>query len=247
VLHRLVTEPPDDLPDDVRQELVRRDKSRLRWIAKLAYVTYGGLLLYLPLLMLSGIRDWTPIIAFGAFSIASSVISMVESRLDKPRLALMDLAMVLSNLGMASTAWFFGPLLVTPAVITINTTPYALYMRGFHRWFAIGTALVLIIVLTALFGLGLFPVTYTFAGESFVISAGALSFDVIPMWVLLIAIAVGHVMTNTVVISRMQADLQSAEEQLLVHSWHLRCLAPDRGSEMLSASPKPQGPSPEPQ
>lgn len=239
VLHRLVTEPPSDLPDDVRQELMLRDKDRLRWIAKLAYFTYGGLLLYLPLLVLSGIRDWTPVIAFSAFSIASGVISMVESRLDKPRLALMDLAMLLSNLGMAATAWFFGPLIITPAVITINTTPYALYMRGFHRWFAIGTALMLIIALTALSGFGLFPVTYTFAGETFIISAGALSFDVIPMWVLLTAIAVGHVLTNTVVISRMQADLQTAEEQLLVHSWHLRGLAPDQGATMLSASRKP--------
>lgn len=233
VLQRLVTEPPRELPDEVREELAVRDTDRLRWIGKLAYLTYGGLLLYLPLLILSGVRDWTPVLVFFVLSLTSAIISIVESRLESPKLFLMDLAMLLSNLGMAATAWFFGPLLVTPAIITINTTPYALYLRGAHRWFAIGTALTLIVGLIFIYWTGHFPVTYQFTGGTFIISAGALSFEALPMWVLLSAIAVGHVLTNTVIISRMQADLQAAEEQMLLHTWHLRGLAPDKGATML--------------
>lgn len=127
VLRKILTAPPKVIPREVKEELRNRQHERHRWMSRVGLMTYINLLFYAPLLVLAGVRQWSPIIAFTLLSILSAVICCFVIKQKKPSLLLIALVMMLSNIGMACTSAFFGALIVTPAVIAINVTPFALY------------------------------------------------------------------------------------------------------------------------
>lgn len=88
----------------------------------------------------------------------------------------------------------------------------------------------MIIALILLDTLGLLPISYNFAGDRLIVHAGSIDPYQAATLLLLIAMALGHVITNTIVNSRIQSDLTRVEKELILNSWHLRNLAPEHAS-----------------
>jgi hypothetical protein len=134
--------------------------------------------------------------------------------------------MVLSNVALATTAAFYGPLILTPAAIVANTAAFAVHLEGRDRAIAIATGALASFTSLALWLLGALPGGYAFGPEGLTIFPGAVAMPEIPTLALLGTVGVGVVVLASVAVARLRDDLTAAERQVLLYAWHLRELIP---------------------
>lgn len=243
-LLRLLTSPPETLPPEVEESYARAQDQRMRWVARIAVVAYASMLLYLPFLWASGIVRPLPVAVFyGGVGIAALASWRVSRGVDVDWRAVL-VAMLGSNVGLAATATFFGPLFVTPALVATNTTAYALYVDRRYRSFAIGSAALLVGATLALFFTGCWPGTYALRDGAMTIHSGALGLEPTATLVFLSVVALGTVLTSTVALGRARADLERAEKRLHLQRWQIAAMVPAADVEMEVNAVDPMGSAP---
>ncbi|HBQ17245.1 MAG TPA: hypothetical protein DEF51_41010 [Myxococcales bacterium] len=229
----VTTTPPDALPPDVDESLADASAARLRWVGGAVSIVYASAFVYLPFIAASVVEHWLPVVVSYGFLLTAAVVGLLTARAARPRPRWIAAAMVLSNIGFAATAPFFGPLLVTPSLLAINTAPYALYLGTRGRRLALAFGLGTISTVIGLGMMGAIPVEYAFQDGVLVVHSGALRFAPIPTLVLLTLLALGQMLGAMLGASRIRADLDRAERALHMQSWLLRGLAIDRKSSSV--------------
>lgn len=224
----VTTNPPQRLPPDVDESLGEAVRARLRWAGGAVSVVYASAFVYLPFIAASIVEQWLPVILAYTLLLAAAVAGLLTARAARPRVEWLAGAMVLSNLGFAATAPWFGPLLVTPSLLAINTAPYALFLSHRARRLALAFGLGTIATIIGLGYAGAIPVEYTFREGELIVHSGALLFAPIPTLVLLTLLALGQMLGAMLGASRIYADLERAERALHMQSWLLRGLTQER-------------------
>jgi len=237
----LMTRPPSQTPPEVQAELARRREGHLRWLAGVSVAAYGSMFLYLPLLLWSGVRDWSALILLYGVMLACIALSLRTAFGRRASVGSVLAVMVASNIGLACTATFFGPLVGTPMFLAVNVTGYALNLAGRARILSIATACATLLSVIALGAAGALPGSYSFTGGVMAIQPGAIALPALPTWIFLGAASLGAVLTGTFVVKRVRDTLDEAEERLYVYAWHLRELVPDsaRASGREPTAPLP--------
>ena len=222
----LLTEPPSELPPEVRVELSRAKQDRTRWVSKLGGMSYSGLLLLIPFFVWSGVRDWGLFALFYAFGLTSAGLSFYAAFRGDPRDRIVLSVMVISNLGFAMTCLVFGAFIITPTVVAVNTAAYAIYLDRKHRFFCIsvGVVCVLLPVLADLADLN--PASYAFVQGGMLIRPVAIELPRVPTYVFLGLTSVASVIAAGVVVSKVRDALGAAERHLYLYTWHLREFVP---------------------
>jgi eukaryotic-like serine/threonine-protein kinase len=224
---RLLNEPPRILPREVRGELERVRRGNIRWMGTIGGLAYASMLAYLPFLLWNGVRDWTwPGIFYAAALLASGLSFWVASQ-RRPSQTGVLAVVLLSNIAFASTAAFFGPFTVTPALLAVNATGFALNLSALHRHVAIASACVFACLAIAGSLTGVMPGGMSFDGASMTTAAGALDLPRVPSLVFLSVVAVAAVITGTLAVTRVRDKLAATERQLYLYAWHLRELVPE--------------------
>jgi len=223
---KLLAQPPRELPAEVQWELERSDENQWRWTGKVAGVAYLSLALYLPLMLWSGVLSVTPLLFYYGFAIASAGTAFVVAFSERPRAWMILCAALLSTVCQASTSAFFGPLVLTPALVATNTAAYAILLRGWQRWFVVGFACVVVYSLVMLEVLDSDASRYIFTGDGMLIRPGAIGLQLAPTLVFLGLAAFGTLLTTTLSVSRMRDSLAVAERKLYLYAWQIRQLVP---------------------
>ena len=184
------------------------------------------MLLYLPLFFWAGILNGTALGVFYALELSAAAITFAVARSKRPRVGAVLLAMLLSNSAFASTTVLFGPLILMPGLIAVNTTAYALLLDKPWRTITIvsGVAFVLVPALMEVFGIG--GHQYAFGAHGMTVASGAIALTRAPALVLLLVGSVATVITGAFTTARMRDALGRAELRLQLSAWHLRELAP---------------------
>lgn len=223
---KLLAQPPKELPAEVQRELDRSDEHQWRWTGKVAGIAYLSLALYLPLMLWSGVRSVTPLLMYFGLALASAGTAFVVAYVKRPQSWMVLAAAVFSTLCQASTAVFFGPLVLTPALVATNTSGYAILLRGWQRWFVVGFACVVIYGLVMLELLDITTTRYVFSDEGMTIRPGAIGLRLAPTVVFLGIAALATILTSTLAVSRIRDSLALAERRLNVYAWQIRQLVP---------------------
>jgi eukaryotic-like serine/threonine-protein kinase len=223
---QILTRPPKELPKEVEEQLKRSDEKQIRWTGRVAGVAYLSLVLYLPLFMWTGVRNVPALAVFYGLVIACGCFSLLVSFLSRPRSAHVLVVMVLSTLAFGSTTSLFGPLVLMPALIAVNTGAFSIILKGWHRVFSIffGCLVILVLVLGELAG-NLYN-GYLFNESGMVITPGAIELHRIPTILLLCVASLATVLTCALSVSRIRDALGQTERKLYLHTWHLRQLVP---------------------
>jgi serine/threonine-protein kinase len=225
-LAALTAAPLAGLPPEVETSLARTRHDQTRWAANVAGIAYLTMLLYLPLFFWAGILNATALVVFYVLELSAAVITLLIARTKQPHVGGVLLAMVLSNAAFASTTVLFGPLILMPGLIAVNTTAYALLLDKHWRSITIvsGVTFVLVPALMEVFGIG--GHQYGFGAHGMTVASGAIALNRAPALVLLLVGSVATVITGAFTTSRMRDALGRAELRLELSSWHLRELAP---------------------
>lgn len=221
----LVTHVPEHLPAEVDAQLGGSVNARLRWVGRAASFVYAATFAYLPFLIGAGVREWAPLIVSFSCLFIAAVLSLGVARAREPSRRAVIVAMLVSNLGLAATAPLLGPLLLTPSLIAINTAPYGLYLGERARVLSLAVALGAVLSTVGLWFAGVVQAEYAFRDGELIVRSGALALAPLPTYVLLIALALGQVVTAVLSAVRMRSDLDRAERAMMMQAWLLRGLA----------------------
>jgi hypothetical protein len=222
----LLSEPPRQVPDEVRQQLADSEAAELKGIGRIAGVAYLSMALYLPLFLWSGVRSVPAMAVFYVFCTISMVLSFWTAALKKPSANIALMACFTSTIGMASMSTLFGSLLVMPAVVAANATGYAIFLRGWRRVVATLFACAAIGAAVLLEKLGIPWSAYSFGEAGMAIAPGAIGLSNVPTTVFLCVVAISTLLTPTLAVSRIRDNLARAEAKLSMQAWQIQQLAP---------------------
>lgn len=227
LMEQLLTRPPVAIPEEVATEMARVERGNLKWMGKVGGYAYASLVVYLPFFLWSGIKDWRWPFAFYAVAALASAASFRVAAQRRPTQRSALLVVLFSNLAFAGTAPLFGPLFVTPMLIAVNTTGFALNLSVLHRNVAVAGGAVMMAVTISLGLLGAIPGGYSFEGDRLTITAGALYFPRVATLAFLAAVSIGAIFIGALTVTRVRDKLAAAERQLYLYTWHLREMVPE--------------------
>lgn len=228
---QLLSTPPKELPGEVADQVRRTRADQTRRTGGIAGIAYISHLLSLPLFLWSGIRDPLPLIIFLSLLVVSGLACFGVAKQKNPSPVYVFTVMVISTLCFVSTNTLFGPLVLTPGLVAVNTAAFSILLEGRLRVASIafgcgGVALPPILEL-----LELVPSSYRFASGAMTILPGPIELPMVPTVVLLTAGSVAAVVTSSLAISGVRDTLSRTEEKLSLHSWHIRQLLPEAAQE----------------
>lgn len=126
-----------------------------------------------------------------------------------------------------SVSGIFGPFVVLPSLLTLNTTAFTLTSRGWgFRYGLVAASLGTLFVPLLLELLEFFPRSYTFLPEAVVVHPRLVAFTELPTFVLLLFASVSMGAVVPVILGRVRDLLLEAERRLLLHSWSTQQILP---------------------
>lgn len=224
-LQALASAPLSEVPEEVRSALQATRDRETRRTAALATGVYLSILLYLPFLIWSGVRSWPGIIALYALTVASAAVTFGISKSSAPKRWWVLACMLLSNAAFAQSTVLFGPLIVMPGLIAVNTTAYALLLDRAGRAIALGSGFAFVLA-PALIEMAGASSYYAFGASGMQIVPNALDLNRLPSLLLLLVVGLATIATGALTTGRMRGDLADAELRLQLGAWQLRQLAP---------------------
>ena len=224
---RLMLEPPKTTPAEVEREVARLDTESARTQGRLAAYSMIGYLMFVPILLWTGVRSMPMVIAFAALAIASGVQVYLLTRKDfiwKPGIyinAVINAALI------AVVCRLVGPFIIAPTLVTTTLMAYAAH-PSFGSIRIVSAILAgAVAVPWALEGVGVLDATYRFtdAGE-LVLTSPAIAFSPAPVqlaFAALLVVLVAVVALLTRVLAVRQRD---ATRKVELQAWHLRQIVP---------------------
>ena len=225
-LVRLMNAPPDRAPPEVEEELFRSENRRMVQGARFAGFAYLSFLGYLPFLLWAGVKSALPVVLFYVCILFAAGVSFWTGFGPKPNQGQAFAVMVLSNLAYAIASSFYGPLVLVPGMIAINTVAYAmLFDRPMRFASAVFGCLAMLGPIALELGGAMLP-SYAFDASGLTIHSKALEVPAAPTWIFLSLVCVAIVVTGSVSAGYIKDTLRRAERRLHLYAWHIRELAP---------------------
>jgi len=224
----------------VDEALESASAGRLHWFSRLASLGYLSFVFFLPLVLFMGVRSWPMIFLWFGGSLAAAALSYAVGALKLGPRSVVAVA-VISCVALGTTAAMFGPLVLTPALIGMNITGFAITLSGLHRRLAVGAGIATVVVTMALGLAGVLPGGYQFTDGGMVILPGSVELPAIPAMLLLALASLVSMWMPVHLVARLRDELQEAERRVLLHNWHLGELLPGGRRGSASSDDPPNG------
>jgi serine/threonine-protein kinase len=233
-LVELLTRPPEVAPKEVEAAIVRSEEQQLRQQGIYGAVAYGAMIAFLPVVAWTGVRDWPSVaMLFGALA-AASMLALRVYRSKHPTQAQVFGVFVLSTIAFALTSHFFGPYVITPAAIAVNTTLYSINARRDVRWASIAVGALTLLVLIVIEWIR--ASAYAFDANAIVIHPQALSFPPLPTRLFVSLLCLASIVSGPLALSNMRETLRRAERQNELMVWQIRALVPEKARRAVPDS-----------
>lgn len=230
MLLQLLADPPRTMPPEVEQELARDEAQTIRAVTKTAGIAFASLLCMLPLLVWMGVRSWPAVLGLCAMIATAAIATFAAGRLWPATQTGLYPAFLTSSLMIAAVLCLFGPLVVVPGMVAVNTMAFLLNFRKI-RWWPLAVGACSFAVPAVLQWVGVLRPTYAFGSTSMQIvpwavelpSTGTLAFLTVSSVVLLISGALFAI--------SFRRTLTDARTRAHLLTWHLRQLLPDEARQ----------------
>jgi serine/threonine-protein kinase len=225
VTHLMLT-PPRVIPGEVEHHLAALDTETARSQGRLAAAAMMGYLVFVPLLLWTGVRDVLPVVVFAALAVLSGLQVYALTRRERISAAGIYLNACVNAVLIALVCRMVGPFIIAPTLVTTTLMGYAVHVK-FGRMPVVASILgASVVVPWALEAAGVLPATYRFTGGELVLSSDIVRFSAAPVQ-LAFAILLVTLIAVVAVLSRAIATRQrEAARKLELQAWHLRQILP---------------------
>jgi serine/threonine-protein kinase len=223
---RLLMQPPRELPAEVNAELEQLSQDQVRLGGKTGALVYVSFCLYIPVLLLMGVRSpwfWMTYV----LALVTSALSFGISRLPRPRTRHAMTVFVLSLACISSMSAYFGPFLLVPAVAASSALVFSTTNDRSLRGFIILLASLTVLVPFGLEHAGLVPPSMRFTSEGILLLPRVLWLP--PVWsqVFLLVSSLAVIATSGLALAPFRNELDDAQRRIRLLAWHLRQLVPE--------------------
>jgi serine/threonine-protein kinase len=219
-------EPPKVIPAEVDARIAAIDTETARAQGRLAALSLGGYLAFVPIMMWSGVQRYGVVAGFAALAIASAlqVYGLTRSDHNSTRGIYVNVCINAALIGLVT--YMVGPLVVAPTLTATTLMAYAAHPR-FGRISIVGAILAASVAVPwALELAGVTPSTYAFEDGAIVLRSSVFAWRSAPTQ-LAFALLLVALLTVVAVLSRMMADRQrEASLRLELQAWQVRQLVP---------------------
>ena len=223
---RLMLEPPTVAPPEVEQQIARLDHAAARTQGRLAAASMLGYLVFIPLLMWTGVRSYSLVLAFAAIAMASGVqVWRLTYRTEIVRTGIYFNA-CLNAVLIGLVCRMVGPFIITPTLVITTLIAYAAHP-------ALGSIRVVAVILSSgvvvpwlLEVFGVLSPTYHFVRGELVLSSPVLTFTSVPVQVAFAVLLVALLAIVALLTRGMAVRQRAAARALELQAWHLRQILP---------------------
>jgi len=229
---RLLQVPMSEIPAEVEREVSQHQDRTLALVRRSGSLAYASFVLFLPLLVWMGVRDWGAVAAMMLFAAISTATSLF-ARSGKMFTALFYSTLITSTVAIGLSARLFGPFVLTASVAAVNVLGLCLIRpRRGAPWpllASVGSAAVL--VPAFLETMGWLSPSYLFDAGTITILPHMVDLRQVPTTLVLLLVSLAVIAFPAAVFGLTRSALDRAELELRVQAWHLRGLAPARPPE----------------
>jgi serine/threonine-protein kinase len=224
-LMRLLTEPPREVPEEVRLEIERSGAQALRFTNFASAVAYGSwFVCFLPLVLWMKIWSWPSFLLCWACVGAAGLLNALAARTPSKALTLSTL---FANVVLALVASrMFGPFIFLPGVVMLTGLGYALHHDGRIRAGALIASCLSLVVPAALEWVHVLPASYSFHHGMMSVIPQMHGLAMVPATVFLCSGSVALVLTSLLFVGRIREALVRAERRVQLQTWQLSKLVP---------------------
>jgi hypothetical protein len=166
--------------------------------------------------------------------IGTVAISLRGSTLERPDWRHFAAGFVLSTAAILSMAPIFGPFVLIPVLVSVNTIAYAITALPTWRRPTIFAGALAVLLPVLWEQLGWFAATSTFTDGSLRISSAVIEFPPAMTLLVLSLSMVALVAIPALFMSRIRDGMAAAERALQLQSWHLRQLIPAQAQDAIA-------------
>jgi len=223
---RLMLEPPEETPAEVRRKLAEIDTETARAQGRLAALSMVGYLAFVPLLLWTGIRDLTVLAAFAGLAVASGVQVWQLTRADQISRPGIYLNACINAALIALVCRMVGPFIIAPTLVTTTLMAYAAH-PAFGSIRIVSAILVSGVAIPwALEAIGVLAPTYRFGGGELVLASPNLTFTAVPVQVAFAVLLVSLVAVVALLTRVLALRQREAAHKLELQAWALRQIVP---------------------
>jgi hypothetical protein len=218
--------PPRDVPAEVEDRIERIDTESAQHLGRLASASLLGYLVFVPLLVWTGVRDPVFVVAFGLVAAGSCLHVYLLSRRTEFRGGIYLNAFINAVL-IALIARMVGPFIIAPTLATTTLMVYAAHTK-------FGRITVMVVILGASVALpwaleilGVISPTYRITPPGdLVLTSSVVRFSGVAFQVSFAILLVGLLAIVGVLVRSMARRQHEATRRLELHAWHLRQVVP---------------------
>ncbi len=226
----LITRPPREIPPAVLAELAMERRAEQRVLGIVGGLSFLTFTLYLPVILLMGVRDWSAFLWSGLLFVLTTVACLHFARRPPadPRIALIGLAIASAAIG--SMGAMFGPLILMPQIALMSMVGFILATdRGYRLLTVAIGALGFVLPLALQLG-GVHRSSYVFRDGALVIVPRMHGFPPGATMTFLVVSMLGHLAVACAFASRFRDALTRAQVAQHLHAWQLRQLTREKSS-----------------
>jgi serine/threonine-protein kinase len=221
----LITEPPRTVPKEAEAEMEQNRRDTYQMAGRAGVFFYFGYLLYLPLLLWMGIRDWGLFaLGWGTIS-ACALTTYLFLRFPPKRVDVPLVHLTVSSFTVACVSVMFGPFVLVPMLALGNSVAY-ISAIGHRKGLVPLAGCLAVIAPVVLRWLGLIPDNYAFRDGAWTILPSVFDIDALSTQVFLLVAVVGTVAPACLFVARLRKAYAEAEQKLQLQAWQLRQIVP---------------------
>lgn len=230
-LMHLLTRPPSDVPEEVREQLETGRAQSERKAARGGVSAYLAWLPFAGVTLIMGVRSWGLLIAMLVLIAAGIVVSYVGSRAKKTQRWATG-SLVISTITLVILSRLLGPLVLIPGLAGANALAFTQHATGRRRIGYVAIAAMAVVVPLLLETTGVWSPSYTFTEAGMLVVPHLASLPIAATLLLLALASVTTIVLPALLMREARDSVEESQEQLAVQAWQLRQLVPDRGAEM---------------
>jgi serine/threonine-protein kinase len=236
-LMELMLHPPRQLPAEVERELAREAISESQQEGRLGASSYLAVLVFTPLLMWAGLRDWWILGALIATCLLLAGWAYFYGRTATPKGWHLTFALLANTLALALLSRMFGPYVIVPGLACGSAVMFSIHQRD-RMWVPLVLASCAAGVLLPLAGewLGVLQSSYAFEGGAMIVLPNLIELPETAVHALLTLATVGIIAMPTLLISLLRRELLRVRRDLHVQRWQLGQLVPERARAAATSS-----------
>ena len=227
VVVRLTLTPPREPPAEVLAAIEENERQTFRLVARLTAWLYLSWLPIGAIVLWMGLRDPATFAVWGTLMISTSAVMYSGYRRARYDATTYFTGLVVSSVAVATTSRLFGPYVLTPTLLTVNTLGFFLHSRPAWRPATVLIAVAAMLAPIALELAGVVARTTSFFEGRIVIYATAADFGQPATSIALIGLMVAYAVVLGLAAAQLRDRRIADELRVQLGAWQLAQLVPE--------------------